>query len=447
MEILQDSTAASVQLQDVAQIVCDLLDRSPRPSITELVSEVDGKLGGDACRFLPSILNGLIFWPSLSAEEREYIKSILADGNFNSSLLFVQVKSFIGEMLNQPCQPSANELVIKIEETIGIQARWHILSAINYLSSNKNLTRSQKCYLLSIVNDGSLENALSGIEIDNIQNVSTGIDLLLSQSKQYRNTSKFKEMVEFVGRFRDYAPYNNMLVHVQNPSCSFYATASDWQKRFGRNIKEDARPLLILAPMHPVMLVYDLDQTEGKDLPAELLNFANFQGEWNPKWIDTLTENARRHLIRIEVKKLSSTNAGFANLSRQRDGMKMRIALHHELDEPSKFGVLCHELAHIFLGHLGSDKDLWWPTRTNLPHKSIEIEAESVAFIVTNHLGMKGSSPAYVSKYLGPDDKIPESVSIDYIAKVAGKIERMALGLLPEPKVKPEKKIKGRATQ
>jgi hypothetical protein len=85
-------------------------------------------------------------------------------------------------------------------------------------------------------------------------------------------------MVGFMGSFRDYAPFNNMLVRIQNPSCSFYATETDWSRRFERHIKEDARPMLILAPMHPVMLVYDLDQTHGKDLPAELSRFARFEG-------------------------------------------------------------------------------------------------------------------------------------------------------------------------
>jgi hypothetical protein len=30
------------------------------------------------------------------------------------------------------------------------------------------------------------------------------------------------------------------------------------------------------------------------------------------------------------------------------------------LGEPSKYGTLCHELAHIYLGHLGADRDHWW---------------------------------------------------------------------------------------
>jgi hypothetical protein len=34
--------------------------------------------------------------------------------------------------------------------------------------------------------------------------------------------------------------------------------------------------MLILAPMHPVLLVYELDQTEGAPLPAHLTEFAHF---------------------------------------------------------------------------------------------------------------------------------------------------------------------------
>jgi hypothetical protein len=90
------------------------------------------------------------------------------------------------------------------------------------------------------------------------------IDVLVERSRAYRTSQSFREMIDFMGRFRVYAPYNVMLVRLQNASCSFFATAKDWDERFERALKEDARPMLILAPMHPVMLVYDLDQTEGK---------------------------------------------------------------------------------------------------------------------------------------------------------------------------------------
>lgn len=79
----------------------------------------------------------------------------------------------------------------------------------------------------------------------------------------------------------------------------------------------------------------------------------------------------------------------------------MRIALHEELDLPSRYGVLLHELAHIYLGHLGGDPDGWWPCRGDLDRSSAELEAKAVAYIVSRRAGLTGASAQYVSRYLG----------------------------------------------
>jgi hypothetical protein len=120
----------------------------------------------------------------------------------------------------------------------------------------------------------------------------------------------------------------------------------------------------------------------------------------------------------------------------------MRIVIHDGLDEPSRFGVLCHELAHVFLGHLGSDLDRWWPARSNLDNMGAEIEAETVAYIVTSRLGLSGSSVGYIA-IQNARGTIPASVSVDTVAKVAGLVERMARTTLPPPKpyvLKPPRK-------
>lgn len=75
-------------------------------------------------------------------------------------------------------------------------------------------------------------------------------------------------------------------------------------------------------------------------------------------------------------------------------------------------------------GHLGADKDYWWPSRTGLNKRTVEIEAEAVAFIATTRAGLTGSSAAYVSRYLS-EGKIPSSVSLNLVAKVAGRVEEM----------------------
>lgn len=347
-----------------------------------------------------------------------------------------QVRSVVTDLVSRYMQPSASELLQRLERQLGWAVRWEYEPALREIESDGSLTRATRDYVHGLLERGDVLEALRG-EAKLDSETRTGIDALIHASKAYRSSSAFGEMITFIARFREYSPYNNMLVKVQNPSCGFYATASDWRRKFQRELIEDARPMLILAPMHPVLLVYDLDQTEGEPVPEKLLNFAKFEGEFDPAWFRRMTKNAGGFRIRVEVRALSSTNAGFATLARGADEWKMRIALHDGLDEPSRLGVLCHELAHILLGHLGADKDLWWPCRTNLTRQTVEIEAESVAYIVTSRLGLKGTSAAYVSGYLG-DRTLPESVSLDLIAKVAGIIEKMARESVPAKKPRTE---------
>jgi histidyl-tRNA synthetase len=55
--------------------------------------------------------------------------------------------------------------------------------------------------------------------------------------------------------------------------------------------------MLILAPMHPGMLVYDLDQTEGEDIPEHLKNFVKATGEFDPERLYRTLDNAERMCI------------------------------------------------------------------------------------------------------------------------------------------------------
>ena len=283
-------------------------------------------------------------------------------------------------------QPSPRELVAELDHEIGVVARWDLVSVVMSLSKDREVaTRAMRAYLKSLLEGDALIRALRG-EYAPDEDVISTIDAVLRQSAVYRSSKAYGDMVDFMSRFRDYAPYNLMLVRVQNPSCSFFATANDWRRRFRRSVKEDARPMLILAPMRPVMAVYALDDTEGGELPDELTRFATFEGRWDPAWLGRLIQNAQRHLIRVDFRPLSSTNAGFVRLEAGTTHEKFRIVIHEGLTEKSGFGVLCHEMAHIFLGHLGSDTDGWWPARSHLGRRAIEIEAETTVFGVADKL-------------------------------------------------------------
>lgn len=341
------------------------------------------------------------------------------------------VMDAVREILRNRAQPSAWELLTTLDSRLGLKARWAVGDAMRRLVDDSSLTRPQRDYLRDLLESEDWHNARRGGERP-ARDLESTIDALIRESMAYRNSTSFQEMVSFMANFRHYAPFNNMLVKLQNPGCSFFATQEDWHNRFERHLKEDARPMLILAPMHPVMLVYDLDSTERPALPQELQQFAKFEGEWDPARLSrTVTNASTRDLIRVGTVKLSSTSAGFATISAGQGGMKMRIGLHDELDEPSQYGVLLHELAHVYLGHLGGDRDGWWPSRGDLARRAMEVEAEAVAYIVSRRAGLEGASPHYVSRYLDGDATL-QLISVDLIAKVAGRLEEMSMRTLGE---------------
>ncbi|MEW6166681.1 MAG: hypothetical protein AB1651_03140 [Pseudomonadota bacterium] len=349
------------------------------------------------------------------------------------------VRQVVLDALAAPQQPSPHELVEAVHARVGVSAHFELVPAVRALKNDATLPRAWRDYLESILKDEELLRAMLGLAAPG-REIESSFDQLIHRSRQYCSASGFHEMIEFIGRFKDYAPYNNMLVHIQNPGCKFFATESDWRRRFGRTIKEDARPMLILAPMRPLICVYDIDQTDGPPLPAELEGFSKFEGVVPEDALELLVANAARHdAIRVDFKPLSTALSGFATFARGSADRKMRVAIHAGLDTASRLGVLCHELAHIFLGHLGSDDDRWWPARSNLDRYSVEIEAEAVAYLVTSRLGLRGSSHTYVSRHLR-EGEVPAGVSLDLIAKVAGRIEQMTQRKLAERQPTMERK-------
>jgi hypothetical protein len=80
-------------------------------------------------------------------------------------------------------------------------------------------------------------------------------------------------LLDFVMPLRNLAPFNAMLLQVQKPGLRYAASATDWWTRFGRKPKDGARPLLILWPFGPIALVYDVADTEGKELPQDVAAF------------------------------------------------------------------------------------------------------------------------------------------------------------------------------
>jgi len=256
------------------------------------------------------------------------------------------------------------------------------------------------------------------------------LDQLLTDSRLYKTTKEYKDLLDFVVRLRNFAPFNALLLQIQKPGISYAASAPDWRERFGRTIKEGARPLLILWPFSPVALVYDVLDTEGKPLPKDVAvffasgsiteeklgSFLPLMGRKNIecRWVDAGDRNAGR--IRVTYRS-----------SNDKETTCYRILINQNHSTAAKFTTLTHELGHLFLAHLGPDRNLNVPERLGTNHAQEEIEAESVSYLVCTRNGVTSRSETYLKNYVD-NNTTTDNIDIYQVMRAAGKVETL-LGL------------------
>src|SRR4051812_23426783 len=187
-----------------------------------------------------------------------------------------------------------------------------------------------------------------------------------------------------------------MLIYLQNPLTTYVATESHGLKNFRRTVKEEARPILILAPRTPVLLVYDIEDTEGPPLPAKLEMFGKVSGRFDAAVLQRTLINCGREKIRVERKDLPSLRAGTATMRVREPEWNARIWLRSYFGDAGAYCPLFYELAHIFLGHVGANKKCNLAYRTKVSHAVAEIETEAVAYIICRRAGLKTRSDQYL---------------------------------------------------
>jgi hypothetical protein len=326
-------------------------------------------------------------------------------------------------------QGSPADLLRALEEEAGWPGRLMLPGLLDELRARRGLPDAERKFLVYTLNAGAVAQALAEGG-DPAQTHQSSLDDLFARSRRFRRSKKFAAAVDFVAKFRDYSPYNNMLVYAQNPQATHFATASHWRKAFGRSIKEEARGMLILAPRTPVLMVYDVADTDGPPLPEQFRVFARTSGRFNPALLDRTVKNCERDQIQVRRLPLGESRGGFATSRARVPGWKMRVGLRADLEKAGAYAVLCHELAHIYLGHVGADRDGWWPFRMNVSEAVAEIEAESVAHIVCQRAGLRTKSAEYLSSFVEDSEDL-DAISLDLISRVAGRLEDMGRRLLP----------------
>lgn len=214
-----------------------------------------------------------------------------------------------------------------------------------------------------------------------------------------------------MGQFHRYSWNNCLLIAQQRPEAKRVAGFHTWRK-LGRHVKKGERGIAILAPVvskkkteaedveddqtrlygFRTAYVFDLEQTEGADLPK----FARVEG--NPQhYADRL-----KSLVAAKGITLDYSAEIAPALGRSHGGS---ITLLPTLSPADGFSTLVHELAHELLHHGERRKQINKTVR--------ETEAEAVAFVVCHTIGLDTNSAAsdYIQLYSGDVATLAESLA------------------------------------
>lgn len=280
------------------------------------------------------------------------------------------------------------------------------------------------------------------------QTAKHALDDLFTATLAYRNSQSYFDLMRFVASFRFYSPYNAMLLHVQRPGATYVAPAYRWKREFGRAIKPNANPLVILQPMGPVMFVFDVADTEAgpnaQPLPPEVAQPFEVRRGVIGEELERTIANAKRDGVRVWMTKTGSQGAGHIQPAsgnqkplafqsgkdpRGRPQVEIvpvryEIALGEDLGREGRYVTLVHELGHLYCGHLGTPDQRWWPDRRGIGEIPAEFEAESVAYLVSTRLGIENPSESYLANYVKSETDVPP-ISLECVMKAAGLLESM----------------------
>lgn len=282
------------------------------------------------------------------------------------------------------------------------------------------------------------------------------MDQLFSLTIQYRSSQAYLDLLTFISKFKFYSPFNAFLIHTQKRGTAYVATPQRWLNDYGRSIKSEAQPIVILQPMGPVMFVFDVSETEEilsakniKPLPPEIGKPFEIQaGMLKGNQLELVIENAKRDGVRITMTNDGSQSAGLIRWARinqpvgsqdvlsgykkNRKPLFAPVTVKYEMfvnangqSPGAQYATIAHELAHLYCGHLGTPDIKLWPDRQRLNHVTEEFEAESVSFMVCQRQGIQTTSPEYLSQFVKDHADIP-TISMESVMKAAGLIESMS---------------------
>lgn len=237
----------------------------------------------------------------------------------------------------------------------------------------------------------------------------------LSAALAAGKSDSLKRYLTTMSRFHDYSWSNVMLIVTQMPDATRVAGFHTWRK-LGRFVRKGEKGIVIIAPMMIRKREAETQPSDSDDQPEKLLRFkavyvfdvSQTDGEPLPEFTG-ITGDPADHTDRLKA--LIAAKGIALSYSEQLGGALGksyggRIEILAGQSSAEEFAVLVHELAHEMLHR---------STRRQETTKTVrETEAEAVAFVVCQAIGLSGgtSSSDYIQLYDGNADTLAESLEL-----------------------------------
>ena len=236
------------------------------------------------------------------------------------------------------------------------------------------------------------------------------------------DSERYREYLRVMSKFHNYSFNNTLLIAMQKPDASLVAGFSAWKNNFGRNVIKGQKGIKIIAPSpykvkqemkkidphtqqpiigkdgkpvteekeitipaYKVVSVFDVSQTEGRELPDIAVNELTGDVE---RYRDFFAALEKTSPVPIGFEQIPGSSHGYYHLEDK------RIAIQEGMSEIQTLKTAIHEIAHAKL----HDIDLNAPENEQQPRvdrRTREVEAESVAYTVCQHYGLDTSDYSF----------------------------------------------------
>ena len=236
------------------------------------------------------------------------------------------------------------------------------------------------------------------------------------------DSDRYKEYLRVMSKFHNYSFNNTLLIAMQKPDASLVAGFQSWKNNFKRNMVKGEKGIKILAPSpfkikqemekidpatqkpvigadgkpvkeekeitipaFKVVSVFDVSQTEGKELPDIAVDMLTGDVEC---FKDVFAALEKTSPVPIGFEKIEGNSHGYYHLEEK------RIAIDEGMSELQTIKTAIHEIAHAKLHDI--DPNAPKEEQAGRPdRRTREVQAESVAYAVCQHYGLDTSDYSF----------------------------------------------------